>query len=547
MSIGAGSTLAAKPQTVTSCPTSHGDQSMDRRPTTTAWPQPRQQLLRLTGYLILNLALVISTAAAVSGQPDAPPCPDNLFEEIHALSHTGDEAGQFRRILQTIDEVRGVKIQPADLAATFVERLDCLGWHSQANLTAGSDAPPGTVSLARLLDKVTVITNGQAFRVTDIKTGQSREVRLRPDGSAGKSARKTVRLLEKEAGRLGLDREAVHQASWYLLVESCIALLEGPYNYYIYADQLVFSNAHNRGRSFRPGFVPALNGNCVCVDQVIDPRLEEAGLAEGDTILEMDGEQLAARPLADWYGHWFREQPFTFTVTVAREGHPVRLSGESVPHRHRTLHWAVHEKMAYVRIDSFTSGTLVEFRSVLHRTAKREVHGLVIDLRNNTGGVQQFDLVDIFFTPAQPVATSKRFSEEAQETVTGTIEYCGLPLVLLVNDGSASMSEVFAAAVKQNDRGTLVGGTTFGKGVGQRKYAIGSEGEIALLDRTFYYPGTDATWDGAGIEPHVAIAVGEEERNAIDAFLETEDVVLSDHLAIDTALARALDILKEER
>jgi len=481
--------------------------------------------------VILSMLLVAQAVVAQS-----PPCPEPPFHEIHDLSLSGDEPAQFRRLLKAIEEARQVEIPAADLAAVFVRQLRCLEEQS----------PTGAEPLADLLRQVHISIDHQGLSITPTGSKKTRRVRLGP-APAHRTARKTVQLLEEEADRQGHDQAAIRRAAWYLMTEASIGLLEGSHNMYTYADQLAFSAAHDRGRSYRPGFIPVLVGGAVMVHEVIDPRLVEDGLAVGDRVLSLNGKALDHHPPAEWYGQWFRERPFPYTVTVARDNGPARLSGQSIPHRHRTLQWAVHDEKAYVRIRNFTAGTLQEFRTFLRRTSEEKLQGLIIDLRNNGGGVQQYDLVDIFFTPTQTVASSRRIEAGETEHIRGSIEYCGLPLVLLVNQNSASMSEVFAAAVKQHERGTVVGETTYGKGVGQWEYAVGEEGRLALVDRALYYPGTEESWDGTGIAPHVPIEVSDEERKAVDGFLAGENLLLADQLAVDTALTRAIHILEEER
>jgi carboxyl-terminal processing protease len=185
-------------------------------------------------------------------------------------------------------------------------------------------------------------------------------------------------------------------------------------------------------------------------------------------------------------------------------------------------------------------------RRMLRAITSAKAKGLILDLRGNPGGSLSYSIVDCFFKPGQIIGTYQSISEAKIEKIEATMEYFDIPLVLLVDEQSASMSEIFAAAVSVHKRGAIVGTKTYGKGVGQTCLPVGDEGKICLVQTRYFYPGTERTWNGEGISPDIEVNIGEEEQSVLEKIISRPVLDFDQQLKADKALREALLILGEK-
>jgi carboxyl-terminal processing protease len=157
-------------------------------------------------------------------------------------------------------------------------------------------------------------------------------------------------------------------------------------------------------------------------------------------------------------------------------------------------------------------------------------------------------LVDCFFKPGQTIASYRELEEGREpEDTEGTVEFYDYPLAVLIDRDTASMSEVLAAAIRQHERGILVGETTSGKGVGQRVFPIGSEAELNLVTTEYYFPGTRDSWHQKGIEPDIPIIISEELRVRVQEELGNPLIDLDNQLSFDEVLREAFQALGDSQ
>ncbi len=166
--------------------------------------------------------------------------------------------------------------------------------------------------------------------------------------------------------------------------------------------------------------------------------------------------------------------------------------------------------IGYLRINEFTDGTAGEVDAAmprLHAAAGGALRGLIIDLRNNPGGVLEAAtaVADDFLDSGTIVSAEGRLREARfrMEATPGDIA-AGVPIVILVNGSSASASEILAAALRQNGRATLVGRKTYGKGTVQTIMPL-SGGEALKLTTSRYFTPSGASINGIGITPDVEL------------------------------------------
>ena len=215
-------------------------------------------------------------------------------------------------------------------------------------------------------------------------------------------------------------------------------------------------------------------------------------------------------------------EPFDVTLTRGR------ISINSV--KSTTL----EDDIGYIRITSFigsrrTEGTEVEFNKALEKHKAAGMKALILDLRGNQGGLLNaaYHIADAFINEGLIVSTKSETKSEFNEEYKATENLrCpqDIPLIVLVNEYSASASEIVAGAIKDTRRGILVGQKTYGKGVVQKRYEFPSVGAMSLTISTYYTP-NGTSINETGITPQVAIA--DDEPDDIEAIMlrkaETSD------------------------
>jgi len=237
------------------------------------------------------------------------------------------------------------------------------------------------------------------------------------------------------------------------------------------------------------------NGLVKVVSPIDDTPAFRAGIKPNDLITHLDGEQVQGLTLQEAVERMRgpvnsqiklmirRGQTEPFEVSIARA--IIRI--QSV--RHRT-----EGDIGYVRITSFTEQTEQGLRTAVTRIKEQlgpRFRGLVLDLRNNPGGLldQAIAVSDAFLEKGEIVSTRGRRSEDAQRynAKPGDL-LAGLPVVVLVNGGSASASEIVAGALQDHRRGILLGTRSFGKGSVQTIIPLGGQGALRLTTARYYTP-----------------------------------------------------------
>ena len=355
---------------------------------------------------------------------------------------------------------------------------------------------------------------------------------------APSAASKLYKKLEKAVEALGILQQENRDRFWFLWVESVIAATQNPYNYYVYADQMEYDQFLNGGQSFAVGFSLQADKDKMLVKQVNDATLTEAGLRLGAEIISITS---AAVEVKSEYSWWLQQAPFRYLLKFKIDGQLRTIEAMSIPFQANEFIGIYWGDIAYIRINSFTGRSEIEMSRFMRDVAER-AKGIVLDLRFNGGGVVSPLVVDYFLKPSQNILVFKYLQQEL-ELMPGSVAYTFLPLVVLQNRYSASMSEVVSAAIKSQKRGIIIGETSFGKGVGQTIYPVSSEGAVALVETEFFYPDGESSWHNKGVEPDIFIEVSEADMTQLINALYSEHIDLEQMVQFDRALFTAREAL----
>ncbi len=247
------------------------------------------------------------------------------------------------------------------------------------------------------------------------------------------------------------------------------------------------------------------------VAPIDDTPAAEAGIKTGDLIIRMDGKTVTGLSLNEATDRMRGTPGSKITLTILRESEPdpfdvvltravVRLS--SVKRKR------LSDSVGYIRVTQFQIATAENFRKELKQLRESEgFEGLILDLRNNPGGLltSAVSIADAFIDDGLIVSTKGRESSNDQEynaTPSDLLE--GKPVVVLINGGSASASEIVAGALKDHSRALILGTDSFGKGSVQTVLNIDDKEAIKLTTARYYTP-SGGSIQAAGITPDVYV------------------------------------------
>lgn len=292
---------------------------------------------------------------------------------------------------------------------------------------------------------------------------------------------------------------------------------------------------------------------------------QRAGLLSGDRIVKIDGKQIHNMPLSDAV-KLMRGDPGTeIKLTVFRPAEnafkdiTVRREIINVPSiRDDALLPApvtAPYKIAYLRITQFGDNTVPELNQSLKKLQGQGMQALVIDLRNNPGGLLEaaVEVAGKFLPPGLPIVSTEGRMGEAEKTVfraRGTDKIIDLPLIILINGNSASASEIVAGALKDMRRAILIGQTTFGKGSVQTVQPVERTVPPAALRLTTarYFTPSHKLIHEVGVSPDIEVPISTELER--DLYLRHSESLLSPaerarvQNVQDIQLQRAINVLK---
>jgi len=258
---------------------------------------------------------------------------------------------------------------------------------------------------------------------------------------------------------------------------------------------------------------------------------EEAGMAAGDILYKVNGEDITEKSLTDVVKNIKGEEGTTVDLTLYRDGQEMTITATRRSIEIQTVSYKMMDnQIGYIKVTEFEETTLDQFKKAKEDLTAQGAAGLVIDLRDNPGGNVDTvcDMLDELLPQGLIVYTKdkdgnvKNYYSKGDDTL-------GMPLTVLVNENSASASEIFSGAVQDRGIGTIVGTTTYGKGVMQSVFDL-KDGTAIKITTFEYFTPNGRSINGVGITPNVEVA----DPSAKDSADETTD----------TQLQKALEITK---
>ena len=244
-----------------------------------------------------------------------------------------------------------------------------------------------------------------------------------------------------------------------------------------------------------------------------DTPAEEAGLRENDIIYQVDGESVQGLELSEIVSRVKGEEGTTVHLTLIREGETDYLEVDVDRRKIEspTVSYEMYDDgTGYIRITEFDDVTVNQFTTAMDSIKEADAKGLILDLRSNPGGSLSavVDIARQMLPKGLIVYTEDKNGKREEYTCDGKQEL-QIPLVVLVNGNSASAAEILSGAIKDYGIGTLIGTTTFGKGIVQRILPL-TDGTALKLTISAYYTPNGNNIHGIGIEPDIACELDNE-------------------------------------
>ena len=241
---------------------------------------------------------------------------------------------------------------------------------------------------------------------------------------------------------------------------------------------------------------------------------EKEGMKPGDVIYKVEGKKIEGLELSKVVSMIKGKEGTFVKVTVLRDGKEIEFNLERKKLEVDTVNYRMEDrsgkKIGYISVSEFDEVTASQFKSAISELSKEGMEGLVIDLRDNPGGLLDVtcEMLDRMIKKGLLVYTVDKYGKRVDEDATDSDSF-DKPVVILVNGNSASASEVFSGAMKDYKAATLVGTKTFGKGIVQSIVPFG-DGTAMKVTVSKYYTPNGVNIHGTGIEPDVVVELSKD-------------------------------------
>ena len=352
---------------------------------------------------------------------------------------------------------------------------------------------------------------------------------------------------------LKIRQEYVEEASYnnqedaYEAIREMLGKLEDPYTRFMNPEEFQNMRIDTSGELTGVGIQIAKDeetDRLIVISPIEETPAFEAGILAQDIIVEIDGTDTEGMDVNDAVKLIRGERGSQVTLTIERNGqkqdyditrerieiHPVRASIKDTE----------LGKVGYIRLTTFNEHAAKDMQKAIQEQEEQGVEGYVLDLRSNPGGLlySSINIARMWIDEGTIVSTVNRKGVSDRESARNKA-LTDKPLVVLVNEGSASASEILSGALQDNDRATLLGTKTFGKGLVQSVRPLGDGSGLAVTIAKYLTPsGRDINKEG--IPPDIMVELSEE---------QLEDLYGGDRSKIGTAedpqFSKALDILND--
>lgn len=323
-------------------------------------------------------------------------------------------------------------------------------------------------------------------------------------------------------------------------IDGMLASLDDPYTFYYTVEDMIDRQESTSGEYRGVGMSVQMDGEgAINVVRVFTGSpAEAAGILAGDKLVAIEGEYLniqTAKDLDEAVSLIRGTVGTDVNLTILRDGEEMEFA---VTRGEVSINYVEYEligDIGYVRIYEFESTTADDFRKAMAYFQKSNVRGMVIDLRDNPGGLltSVVDIADELLPKGRVIYTEDRAGNVS--SYYSSDDYWDIPLVVMVNGNSASASEILAASIQDYERGQVVGTTSYGKGIVQLMLTYPDGAGMQYTESRYFTP-SGRSIHGVGVEPDVVIEMDD----------DYDASVRGVNIENDNQLEEALQVLEDE-
>ena len=289
--------------------------------------------------------------------------------------------------------------------------------------------------------------------------------------------------------------------------------LEDPYTYYMNKEEFDSFMEQNSGEYMGVGIRMGVEGdNLLVVEALEEGPSYEAGIKNGDILKVINGTTVTAKDMEKTASMLKGKKEELIKLTVERDGKELNIDVmRGIIKTINVKGYMIDDEVGYISVKAFEEHVADDFKKNLEKLQAEGMQGLVLDLRGNPGGYMSecVGLASNFIDKGEPIVTTiDKYGEKEKNLSKGGIAK-DLPLVVLIDGDSASASEVVSGAIRDYEVGTLIGETSFGKGIVQIPVSQPDGGALKITISKYYTPNGENI-HGTGIKPDIEVKYPEE-------------------------------------
>ena len=323
------------------------------------------------------------------------------------------------------------------------------------------------------------------------------------------------------------------------LLKGLVAGLADPYSQYLTSDEMKKLSETTTGKFQGIGVIisPDEDGTVTVISPIKGSPADRAGVESGDKILKINGKDFSAEKINEASKEMRGEKGTTVKILLLKKKN-LKTKEVEIKREEIKIDSIIKNKIGdigYIGITMFDEETGKDFIKALNELTKEGVKGIILDMRGNPGGVVDAAVeIGDAILPKSTFVTLKDNKGEIVQDYKLDDKYNDIKMVVLVNEGSASASEILSGAIRDLDRAKIIGKTTYGKGVVQNVISL-PEGDGLKLTTSEYFTPKGKSINKIGIKPDIEIELPENIKG-----------IGIDYMDTDSQLKKAIEIIKEK-
>ena len=323
------------------------------------------------------------------------------------------------------------------------------------------------------------------------------------------------------------------------LLKGLVAGLADPYSQYLTSDEMKKLSETTTGKFQGIGVIisPDEDGTVTVISPIKGSPADRAGVESGDKILKINGKDFSAEKINEASKEMRGEKGTTVKILLLKKKN-LKTKEVEIQREEIKIDSIIKNKIGdigYIGITMFDEETGKDFIKALNELTKEGVKGIILDMRGNPGGVVDAAVeIGDAILPKSTFVTLKDNKGEIVQDYKLDDKYNDIKMVVLVNEGSASASEILSGAIRDLDRAKIIGKTTYGKGVVQNVISL-PEGDGLKLTTSEYFTPKGKSINKIGIKPDIEVELPENIKG-----------IGIDYMDTDSQLKKAIEIIKEK-